>query len=151
MLVLEEGTPVHGTAIVIGEAAFLFTGPSGSGKTTTALRCLAAAGGRQRHAALIADDGVVLEVSGDRVIARRPAAIAGLAEIRGSGIYAFPSRAAVVLSAVVAPAEPAGEGRLPPEDEACRVGAQELKLLRIDYRSPLDPFFVIEMALPAMR
>ena len=35
MVTLAEGTPVHGTAIVIGEASFLFTGPSGSGKTTT--------------------------------------------------------------------------------------------------------------------
>ena len=56
-----------------------------------------------------------------------------------------------VLSAVVAPAEPAGEGRLPPEDETCRVGAHELKLLRIDYRSPLEPLFVIEAALSATR
>jgi serine kinase of HPr protein (carbohydrate metabolism regulator) len=151
MLVLAEGTPAHATAIVVGEAAFLFTGPSGSGKTTTALRCLVGAEARGQNAALIADDGVILDIAHERVIARRPRQIAGLAEIRGSGIFAFSSRQAAVLFAVIAPATPEGEGRLPPEGETCRVGALELKLLRIDYRSPLDPLSVIEAALLATR
>ncbi|MBA70739.1 MAG: serine/threonine protein kinase [Rhizobiales bacterium] len=145
-LILAEGTAVHATAVVIGEQAFLFTGPSGAGKTTTALRCLSSAKLAGLNAALIADDGVILDCTGGRAVARCPASIAGLAEIRGSGIYGFPWRAAAVLTAVVAPAEPAGETRLPAEGEICRVGALELRLLRIDYRSPLDPRSVLEAA-----
>ncbi len=147
MVVLDEDVPVHATAIIAGESAYIFTGPSGSGKTTTALRCLGSARRRGGHAALIADDGVILEGAGGRIVARCPPQITGLSEIRGSGIFAFPCRAAAVLSAVIAPAEPAGEGRLPSENETCRIGAHELKLLRLDYRSPLDPLSVIEAAL----
>lgn len=145
-VILAEGPAVHATAVVIGERAFLFTGPSGAGKTTTALRCLSSAKLSGLHTALIADDGVILECAGDRVVARCPEQIAGMAEIRGSGIHTFPWRPAAVLSAVVAPAQPAGETRLPAEGETCGIGALELRLLRVDYRSPLDPLAVLEAA-----
>ena len=148
-LTLAEGTPVHATAVIIGERGLLFIGPSGSGKTTTALRCMASARTSGTHAALVADDGVTLEVSGSRVIARCPEPIAGRAEIRGTGIFSFAWRQSAVLDAVVMAAIPEGAGRLPPDDEFCSVGTSRLKLLRLDYRSPLDPLEVILAALVA--
>ncbi|WP_158285657.1 HPr kinase/phosphorylase [Pseudohoeflea suaedae] len=148
-LTLAEGAPVHATAVVIGERGLLLTGASGSGKTTTALRCMSSARTTGTHAALIADDGVNLAVSGGRVIARCPQPIAGRAEIRGTGIFSFAWRQSAVLEAVVMAASPEGAGRLPPDDEFCMIGTCRLKLIRVDYRSPVDPLQVILSALAA--
>ena len=146
---LDEGTSVHATAVVIGERGLLFVGPSGSGKTTTALRCMSSARTNGSHAALVADDGVILQVSGHRVIARCPEPIAGKAEIRGTGILPFAWRQNAVLEAVVMAAEPNGAGRLPLDNEVCGVGTSRLKLLRLNYRSPFDPLQVVLAALAA--
>ena len=74
---------VHATAAVIGTSGFLFVGPSGSGKTMLALSCVAAARHCGLFAALVSDDQVLMSMHNGRAIARRPASIAGLAEIRG--------------------------------------------------------------------
>lgn len=72
---------VHATTIAIDGLAVLLRGPSGAGKSDLALR-LIAAGGR-----LVADDQSELHRDGERVLARAPAAIAGLIEARGIGIF----------------------------------------------------------------
>jgi HPr kinase/phosphorylase len=71
---------VHGTAVAVDDGAILLRGPSGSGKSDLALR-LVDAGGR-----LVADDQVELRRAGRVILARAPASLAGLIEIRGVGI-----------------------------------------------------------------
>jgi serine kinase of HPr protein (carbohydrate metabolism regulator) len=76
---------VHATAVVIGAAGVLIRGPSGSGKSSLALTLVDRAEIAGFFAALVADDRVFLAAEGGDVVARVPAAIAGLLEIRGIG------------------------------------------------------------------
>jgi serine kinase of HPr protein (carbohydrate metabolism regulator) len=71
---------VHATAVAVEGAAVLLRGPPGAGKSDLALRLIDAGAG------LVADDQVELRRSGNAVLARAPAAIAGLIEVRGVGI-----------------------------------------------------------------
>jgi serine kinase of HPr protein (carbohydrate metabolism regulator) len=71
---------VHGTAIAIDGVAVLLRGPSGAGKSDLALRLI------DGGAMLVADDQVLLSRAGKQVIARAPASIAGLIEVRGIGL-----------------------------------------------------------------
>ena len=71
---------VHASAVAIEGEAVLLRGPPGAGKSDLALRLI------DGGARLVADDQVVLRRLGDRVLARAPAVIAGLIEIRGLGI-----------------------------------------------------------------
>lgn len=151
MIVLETGRAVHATAIVVGTTGVLFTGASGAGKSSAALRTLGAAQRAGRHAALVADDGVLLEIVAGRVIGHCPEPIAGKAEIRGSGIFACDWRPSAVIGLVVAPGEAIGEGRLPVVGERCRVGALELPVLRLDYPSRIEPFDVLERFMALAR
>jgi serine kinase of HPr protein (carbohydrate metabolism regulator) len=92
---------LHATAIAIEGRALLLRGASGSGKSDLALRLIDAG------ARLVADDQSELYRSGDRVIVRAPATIAGLLEVRGIGIFRVDalSEAPVGLIVDLVPAE----------------------------------------------
>lgn len=99
-----DPTRLHATAVAIcggggggdGTArAVLLLGRSGSGKSDLALRLI------DRGAVLIADDQVELGVAGGRVVARPPAAIAGLIEVRGVGLVPMPYRDGVAVALLV--------------------------------------------------
>jgi hypothetical protein len=93
---------VHATAVLLGARAVLIRGPSGSGKSRLALDLLdLSATGLVPFARLVADDRVALEVHGDRLIARAPAAIAGLVERRGEGIAPLAFEPCAVVGLVV--------------------------------------------------
>jgi serine kinase of HPr protein (carbohydrate metabolism regulator) len=62
----------------------LITGPSGAGKSDLALRAL------HLGLRLVADDRVILFVSGGRLWGRAPLSLAGLLEQRGLGVLAEP-------------------------------------------------------------
>ena len=72
----------------------LIEGPPGSGKSSLALAL------SDRGAALIGDDGVLLEPRGDRLWARPAPALAGLLEIRNVGLARLAATAAPVALAV---------------------------------------------------
>jgi hypothetical protein len=86
---------IHATCIRLAKAGAAFGAPSdcgvllvgasGSGKSDLALRLIAAG------AQLVADDRTDLFVRRGRLYAKAPARIAGLLEVRGVGILAFPS------------------------------------------------------------
>lgn len=101
-----SGLVVHASSVVIGGRALLIEGPPGSGKSSLALALL------DRGAGLIGDDAVSLTREGDRVIASPPPNIAGLVEIRGVGIAAWPLADAAALSLILTLGENAPE-RLP--------------------------------------
>lgn len=111
------GVNVHGTAIVIGTTGLLFVGPSGAGKSAVALHCIGEACARGLFAALVSDDQVLVSEAGGRLVARAPASIAGLAELRGAGIVTVDTVEAAVLRRAIRPVEPPFAERLPPEEE----------------------------------
>lgn len=115
----EEGgdaVRMHATCVAIGGNGVLLRGPPGSGKSDLALRLIAGPPLKGHGSAcLVADDQVALNKENGRVIARAPARIAGLLEIRGVGIRRVPSseaaRVVLIVDLVSADAVP----RLPPE------------------------------------
>ncbi len=87
-------------------------------------------------AALIADDQIFVYRDGETIIAERPEAIAGLLELRGSGIVSLKSIARAPLhfavTTVVSPENP----RLPEDDEMLSLPCGgHLPLLRIPLSS----------------
>ncbi|MBT9372779.1 HPr kinase/phosphorylase [Rhizobium sp. CSW-27] len=141
-------TNIHATAIAVGTRGLLFVGPSGCGKSMLALACLAAARRAGAFAALVADDQVFIRRAGNRLIAERPASIAGLIEIRGSGIAEVASIAKASLDLAIRPLAGNEAERLPPEDEMLALGeAMALPLLRL-LRSTTEPLAAIAALRP---
>lgn len=83
------------------EAGILLLGESGAGKSGLALRLIAAG------AQLVADDRVELSAENRGLVARPPAALAGLIEIRNVGIIALPHvpEAVIALAVLLGSAE----------------------------------------------
>lgn len=131
---------LHATAIVVDNTGILFTGPSGSGKSELAFSFLTEAERCGLPAALIADDQIFVYRDGENIIAERPEAIAGLLELRGSGIVSVNSIPSAALhfavTTVLSPENP----RLPEDDEVFSLPCGgHLPLLRIP-RSSLVPY-----------
>jgi serine kinase of HPr protein (carbohydrate metabolism regulator) len=129
---------IHATAFVLGGAGILVSGASGSGKTALARLLVGRWRDRGRFAALVADDRVLIERCGGRMVARAPEPIAGLWEQRGFAIAPAGFEAAAVVDLVgelVAPAaierlpEPAATLRLPAGDPAWAADLVEAALL----------------------
>jgi serine kinase of HPr protein (carbohydrate metabolism regulator) len=76
---------LHASCVRIGGCGVLLCGGSGSGKSDLALRMI------HSGASLVADDRVDLSRDGDALLARCPAALAGLIEVRGVGILRVPA------------------------------------------------------------
>ncbi|RVE92700.1 HPr kinase/phosphorylase [Sinorhizobium meliloti] len=139
---------VHGTAIVLGTTGLLITGPSGSGKSALALSCLSEVRHRGRFAALVADDRVDLTLENGCIVARCPAAIRGLIEIRGSGIAEVDTVSACVLDWAIMPVRAPFDPRLPPEEELQLEIGRNLPLLRLPVEGPLSPVDALAALLP---
>ena len=85
---------IHATCVVLARAApsfgarhdsgVLIMGRSGAGKSDLALRLI------ERGAILVSDDRTDLLIAGGSLIARPPANLRGLMEVRGVGIIAVP-------------------------------------------------------------
>lgn len=86
---------MHGTALRLVGGGLLLIGPPGAGKSDLALRLI------DRGAMLVADDRVDMRADGKRVIARPPATIAGLIEVRGLGILRLPYATSTCIDLVL--------------------------------------------------
>jgi serine kinase of HPr protein (carbohydrate metabolism regulator) len=91
----------HANAVLVGADGVLIRGRPGTGKSALTRALVTAASAEGRFARLVADDRVVLTASHGRLIARPPAALAGLAERRGRGIEAVDHEGAAVVRLVV--------------------------------------------------
>ncbi|MFZ2869732.1 HPr kinase/phosphorylase [Zavarzinia sp.] len=130
---------LHATCVALGPRGVLLRGPSGAGKSDLALRLV------DRGAWLVADDQVEVTVEAGELIARCPAAIHGLLEVRGLGLVNMPAARQIPL-ALVADLFPVGDIPRLPADE--RVSIADISLSRI----ALNPFeqsapIKLEMAL----
>lgn len=138
----------HATCLqlVSGEQTLgvMLTGPSGVGKSALALRLIDCAGtgagvdGLLR-AHLVADDQVLLSVAGGKLLARAPARISGLLEVRGAGIVKLPDAVAETELAMVLQHAPAGDVSRLPEAETIEICDIALPLHRFDFAGAHAP------------
>ncbi|MGE7370487.1 HPr kinase/phosphorylase [Neorhizobium sp. NPDC001467] len=145
-------TNLHATAIVIGTGGVLFLGPSGAGKSSLAFSCMAAAGQAQVFTALIADDQVFVEDISGHVVAKRPSSIAGLIEIRHSGIARVDSIDAAVIHLAVLIVDRAHADRLPTAEAVWRLPiGLDLPLLHMAADAPAPFSILMERLAPSTR
>lgn len=131
---------IHATAIVVGTTGLIFTGSSGSGKSELAFAFLVGARRRGLFHALVADDQIFVSNQNGRVLAERPDAIAGLMELRHSGLVSVKSIPAALMCYAVTPVADKTSERLPPEREVLTLPCElRLPLFRIPLGSH-EPF-----------
>jgi serine kinase of HPr protein (carbohydrate metabolism regulator) len=93
---------IHASAVLADARALLIRGPSGSGKSRLALALLQAAqAGHLPFARLVADDRAHVEAINGRLLVRPAPALAGLLELRGSGIHKLDFEAVAAVGLVV--------------------------------------------------
>ena len=84
------------TAVAIDGRAVLIEGPPGCGKSSLALALI------DRGAALIGDDGVLLQAIDGQLLAHPHPKIAGLIEVRNVGLVTMPVVRAIPVALVLA-------------------------------------------------
>ncbi len=137
---------IHASAVLTGARAVLIRGPAGSGKSRLALNLLQAASrGQLNFARLVADDRVHVEAAHDRLIARPPAVLAGLLEVRGLGIAQLPYEPMAVVSWVV-DLDAAAPMRLP-DDAAAHAVVAGLRIRRLAVAPGCDPLPMVLAAV----
>ncbi|MBX5158090.1 MULTISPECIES: serine/threonine protein kinase [unclassified Rhizobium] len=114
---------IHATAIIVGRTGLLFSGPSGWGKSMLAFTCMTEARRLGLFTALVADDQVLLSEEAGTVIAACPPSIAGLIELRGTGIVRQDHIPRAPMHYAVLPGSATGEERVPPEGEIVSLAA----------------------------
>jgi serine kinase of HPr protein (carbohydrate metabolism regulator) len=126
--------------VAIGNTGLLIEGAPGSGKSSLALALI------DRGAVLVADDGVMLEAQGDRLVARPHPETRGLLEVRNLGLLPFPVRESVLVTLVIAldPAAPRYV-ETAPRRELLGVAVPHLRF------APHDPLLAIKAELALSR
>lgn len=92
---------VHACAVMVGEKGVLIRGPSGAGKSSLCLALIDEARRAGRFAALVADDRVLLEPAGGRLLARCIPGFEGRIERRGEGIVVVLHEPVAVIRLVI--------------------------------------------------
>jgi len=93
---------IHASAVLTGARAVLIRGPAGAGKSRLVLNLIqAASNGVLTFARLVADDRVHVWAAHGRLMARPPAGLAGLLEVRGLGIQRLQHEPMAVVTWVV--------------------------------------------------
>nr|WP_225206027.1 serine kinase [Novosphingobium huizhouense] len=114
---------------MIGRRALLIEGEPGAGKSSLALALI------DRGAVLVGDDGVLLDVDGDVLLASPHPNIAGKLEVRNLGIVDMPSVVAAPIALVVA-LDPAAPRFVSGAESAVRAGVP-LPLIRLTPETPV--------------
>src|SRR5262245_39680489 len=133
----------HASCVELSRIGVVLLGPSGSGKSDLALRLI------DGGARLVADDRVVVERHGERLIARPPEPIAGLIELRGLGIMRVDHCPSSPLGLVVELGSDQPAQRLPERTTYQLLGVA-LPRLQLDPRTP-SACAKIRLALAAER
>lgn len=129
-------TAEHASCVVVGTAGILIRGGSGTGKSSLALALIEQAARAGRYAALVSDDRTELAEANGRIVARPPAAIAGLVELRGRGICRMAYLPAAVVALVIDLVPETAIERMPePDALVTRIGAATLPRQAVPERS----------------
>ncbi|MBB3918569.1 HPr kinase/phosphorylase [Rhizobium fabae] len=145
---MTEAPNIHATAIVVGRTGLLFSGPSGWGKSMLAFSCMTEARRLGLFTALVADDQVLLSKEAGSVIAACPPSIAGLIELRGTGIVRQDHIPKATMHYAVLPGSASGENRVPPEGEIVSLAAGfSLPALRLLTNAP-SPLAILMAKAP---
>lgn len=92
---------LHACAILIGRHGVLIEGASGSGKSTLAHHIIRHYRMAGQLAFWVSDDRTLIDVQADKVIARVPGALAGMAEVHFFGIQTVDHVPSAVLDLAV--------------------------------------------------
>jgi HPr kinase/phosphorylase len=115
---------VHGTCVEINGHGVLLRGPPGSGKSDLALRLIDGGAG------LVADDRVDLTTEGVTLVARAPANIHGMIEVRGVGLVRLPALDSARIAMVVDLVDDEAVDRLP-EPVVCTLMGIDVRCLSL--------------------
>lgn len=102
---MDEPENLHASAVVLGAKGVAIIGESGSGKSALAIELIRRRVMAGDYARLVSDDRILASSSNGRLVARAPATIAGLVEVRGFGPVACAHEAAAVIDLLVVLAE----------------------------------------------
>jgi HPr kinase/phosphorylase len=105
---------LHATALVIGGQGVIIFGASGAGKTSLALELIRESLRDNIEARLVSDDRVNLSLANGEIAASPPSELAGLVEVRGSGIHEINYVASASLHLAVELVDPQIAERIPP-------------------------------------
>jgi serine kinase of HPr protein (carbohydrate metabolism regulator) len=106
---------LHASAVQLAGKGVVIFGASGSGKSSLALELLRHVLRDGKEAWLISDDRVAFDRRGDDLIAAPPAPLAGLIEVRGSGIHPIKHIPFARLHLAVELVEESQALRMPPQ------------------------------------
>lgn len=128
---------IHASCLDIDGRGILISGPPGAGKSDLALRLIDQPGtgltGTPAAARLVADDQVIVTALGRSLLARAPASLRGLIEIRGLGILKVPFLSQTTLGLMVVLRPTAAIDRMPEADDLVyQLLGLNLPLLRLD-------------------
>lgn len=136
---------IHASTVLVGAGAVLIRGPAGSGKSRLAFELLLAArSGRLAFARLVADDRTHVEAVNGRLLARPPATIAGLLEVRGLGLRRLAYEPVAVVALVV---DLAGESERLPLPDHRETEIEGIKLPRLAVPAGQNALLEVEAAL----
>jgi HPr kinase/phosphorylase len=144
--IVDTASPtIHACAVLVGARALLIRGPAGAGKSRLAFELIqAGASGRLAFVRLIADDRVHVAAVHGRLIARAPANLAGLLEIRGIGIRRLPYEPMAVVRLVV---DLATAAERMPQAAATEAEIDGVRLPRLAVAPGADAFSLVLAAL----
>jgi serine kinase of HPr protein (carbohydrate metabolism regulator) len=136
---------VHGTCVALGSSGALIRGAPGTGKSDLALRFLYLAPANfDAQPALVADDQVLLERDGARLIASCPGNLKGKIEVRGIGIVSIAQTASAADLRVFIDVDNADEAPRLPDAEYESVLGVSVRRFRLD---PFEPSAPLKLAI----
>ncbi|MFH1805992.1 MAG: HPr kinase/phosphatase C-terminal domain-containing protein [Pseudomonadota bacterium] len=107
IIVSPDMVQIHANCVALRGHGVLLRGPSGAGKSDLSLRLI------RRGGWLVADDRTVLHAEDGELVARVPATIAGLLEVRGIGVVEVRHRKQATVRAIIDLVPPEEVDRLP--------------------------------------
>ena len=113
----EAAENLHASVVQLGGQGVIIFGPSGSGKSALALELVRQASRDGIAASLVADDRVNVERRENELFASPVPSLAGLIEVRGSGIHAVPHLNETVLRLSVELVKEQSAERLAPKEK----------------------------------
>jgi serine kinase of HPr protein (carbohydrate metabolism regulator) len=126
-----QTTNLHATVLVLSGKGVIILGASGAGKTSLALELIREASRDKIDARLVADDRVDVSLADGQLRASPPANLAGLVEVRGSGVHDIGYATSALLELAVQLVEPKASERISPaEPEQVALGIT-LPVLRL--------------------